>query len=86
MSTRFRPCSFSRTVPSSSAPSHARGYVYRRSLQWAAYLTIVARSALREAYAARANPWTVALGIYLTHITYGFGTIVGWLTVRPCTH
>ncbi len=44
-----------------------------------AYATIVAATALREARTARANPWIVAIGIYLTHVIYGLGTIVGWL-------
>jgi GT2 family glycosyltransferase len=44
-----------------------------------AYVTLVARSARRAAREERANPWLVAVGIYLTHVTYGSGTIVGWL-------
>jgi GT2 family glycosyltransferase len=43
------------------------------------YGAIVAWSALRAAKAERANPWLVASGIYLTHMTYGLGTIVGWV-------
>jgi glycosyltransferase involved in cell wall biosynthesis len=42
------------------------------------YLAVVAWSALREARAVAANPWLVALGIYLTHLTYGCASIVGW--------
>jgi GT2 family glycosyltransferase len=43
------------------------------------YAALVASSALRTAQSERANPWLVAIGIYLTHLTYGAGTIVGWL-------
>jgi hypothetical protein len=43
------------------------------------YTALVARSAIRAARAERANPWLVAAGIYLTHFTYGAGTIAGWL-------
>ncbi len=43
------------------------------------YVALTAWSALREARAQRANPWLVAAGIYLTHLTYGSGTIAGWL-------
>ena len=43
------------------------------------YVALVAWSAVREGRAARVNPWLVAAGIYLTHLTYGSGTIVGWL-------
>lgn len=43
------------------------------------YATLVAGSALREARAARANPWLVGAGIYLTHLVYGYASIVGWL-------
>jgi glycosyltransferase involved in cell wall biosynthesis len=45
----------------------------------ASYIGLVAWSARREARAAEANPWIVAAGIYLTHLTYGSGTITGWL-------
>jgi GT2 family glycosyltransferase len=44
-----------------------------------AYAAFVAHSALREARTERVNPWLVAAGIYATHLTYGTGTIVGWL-------
>jgi GT2 family glycosyltransferase len=44
-----------------------------------AYGAAVAWSALRAARTERANPWLVVAGIYLTHVTYGLGTIVGWL-------
>jgi hypothetical protein len=44
-----------------------------------AYVALVAWSALREARAARTNPWLVGTGIYLTHLTYGAGTIAGCL-------
>ena len=43
------------------------------------YAALVVRSARRAARPERANPWLVAAGIYLTHLTYGCGTIVGWL-------
>jgi GT2 family glycosyltransferase len=45
----------------------------------AGYVALIAWSALRAARAERANPWLVLTGIYLTHLTYGAGTIVGWL-------
>jgi cellulose synthase/poly-beta-1,6-N-acetylglucosamine synthase-like glycosyltransferase len=45
-----------------------------------AYALLVARSALHEAHLARANPWLVGAGIYLTHITYGSASIVGFLS------
>jgi GT2 family glycosyltransferase len=44
-----------------------------------AYAGLVAWEAVRSALAERADPWRVAAGIYLTHLTYGAGTIVGWL-------
>lgn len=43
------------------------------------YAALVIRAARRAAREERANPWLVAAGIYLTHLTYGCGTIVGWL-------
>jgi GT2 family glycosyltransferase len=43
------------------------------------YVALAGWSALRAARAERANPWAVLTGIYLTHVTYGAGTIVGWL-------
>jgi GT2 family glycosyltransferase len=46
---------------------------------FAFYAGLVAWSALREGRAARANPLLVALGIYLTHLTYGAGFIAGAL-------
>ena len=45
----------------------------------AAYIALVTASALRESRAERANPWLVGLGTYLTHLTYGSGTIAGLL-------
>jgi glycosyltransferase involved in cell wall biosynthesis len=48
----------------------------------AGYAALVAVSALREARAARASAVLVTLGIYLTHVTYGAGTIAGWLRER----
>ncbi len=45
----------------------------------ATYIGLVARSAIHEARVARVSPWRVACGIYFTHLTYGSGTIVGWL-------
>jgi GT2 family glycosyltransferase len=45
----------------------------------AIYATLAVRSAVHEARKAQACPWTVSAGIYLTHLTYGGGTIVGWL-------
>jgi GT2 family glycosyltransferase len=47
------------------------------------YAALVARSAVRAARAERANPWLVAAGIYLTHLTYGAGTIAGWFSDGP---
>lgn len=44
-----------------------------------AYAALVAWSARREGRAARANPWLVGLGIYLTHLTYGAAFIAGLL-------
>jgi glycosyltransferase involved in cell wall biosynthesis len=44
-----------------------------------AYVALLARSAVREARLANANPWLVGAGIYLTHVTYGSGSIAGWL-------
>jgi hypothetical protein len=43
------------------------------------YAALVVWEAVRAARAERADPWLVAAGIYLTHLTYGAGTIVGWL-------
>jgi glycosyltransferase involved in cell wall biosynthesis len=51
-------------------------------LATAAYAALVARSARREARLAQADPWLVAAGIYLTHVTYGCGSIVGALSPR----
>jgi glycosyltransferase involved in cell wall biosynthesis len=50
------------------------------ALAAAAYALLVARSARHEARVARANPWLVGAGIYLTHITYGTASIIGWTT------
>lgn len=49
----------------------------------AVYVALVAWSALREARAARANPWLVGAGIYLTHLVYGYASVVGWLRGVP---
>jgi glycosyltransferase involved in cell wall biosynthesis len=43
------------------------------------YAALVAWEAARAARTARADSLLVAVGIYLTHLTYGAGTIVGWL-------
>jgi GT2 family glycosyltransferase len=43
------------------------------------YAALVAWEAVRAARAERASSWLVAAGIYLTHLTYGAGTLVGWL-------
>jgi glycosyltransferase involved in cell wall biosynthesis len=48
-----------------------------------AYATLVVGSALREARAARTNPWLVGAGIYLTHLVYGYASILGWLRGVP---
>ena len=53
-----------------------RGAAY---LAAGAYAALIGWSALRAARAERANPWLVLTGIYLTHLVYGAGTIVGWL-------
>ncbi len=45
----------------------------------AAYAALVALEAMREGRAARANGWAVAAGIYLTHVTYGAGSIAGFV-------
>ena len=45
----------------------------------AAYGLLVARSAIREARIARVRPSLVGAGIYLTHVTYGTASIIGWL-------
>jgi glycosyltransferase involved in cell wall biosynthesis len=42
------------------------------------YAMLAGLDAVREARAARANPATVAAGIYLTHLTYGAGSIAGF--------
>jgi GT2 family glycosyltransferase len=47
------------------------------------YVAAVAVSAVREARAVRANPWLVALGIYLSHIAYGWALIASWLRPDP---
>jgi GT2 family glycosyltransferase len=49
----------------------------------AGYAALVGRSAVRAAREERANPWLVAAGIYLTHLTYGAGTIAGWFNDGP---
>jgi glycosyltransferase involved in cell wall biosynthesis len=41
------------------------------------YMLLVLRSALWSRRFHRANPATVALGIYLTHVTYGLGFLLG---------
>lgn len=43
------------------------------------YASMVAWSAIRAARTERTNPWLVAAGIYLTHLTYGSGTLAGWV-------
>lgn len=48
------------------------------ALAAAAYTLAIGVSAIREARVARANAADVALGIVLTHWTYGAGTIAGW--------
>jgi glycosyltransferase involved in cell wall biosynthesis len=48
-----------------------------------AYAALVAWSGLREGRAARANPWLVSAGIYLSHLVYGYASIVGWLLGVP---
>lgn len=50
-----------------------------------AYALAVAVSARREARTQRVNPWAVAVGIYLTHLTYGAGSIIGWFQ-RDISH
>jgi len=45
----------------------------------AGYAALVAIEAVREGRAARANGWAVAAGIYLTHLAYGAGSIVGFV-------
>jgi GT2 family glycosyltransferase len=45
----------------------------------ASYAALVAIDAWREGRAARANPWIVAAGIYLTHAVYGVGSILGFV-------
>jgi len=47
------------------------------------YAALVAWSGLREGRAARANPWLVGAGIYLSHLVYGYASIVGWLLGVP---
>jgi GT2 family glycosyltransferase len=49
----------------------------------AGYTALVGRAAVRAARQERANPWLVAAGIYLTHLTYGAGTIAGWINDGP---
>jgi hypothetical protein len=46
------------------------------------YAAAVTFSAVAESRAAKTNPLLVASGIYLTHLTYGAGTIAGWLRRR----
>jgi len=43
----------------------------------AAYVCLVALSALATRRSHRANPIVVSIGIYLTHLTYGFGFLLG---------
>lgn len=43
------------------------------------YVALVGRAAWRAARRERAGFGLVAVGIYLTHLTYGCATIVGWL-------
>jgi hypothetical protein len=49
------------------------------SIAAAVYAALVTASAVRAARAERVSPGLVAVGIYFTHLTYGAGTIVGWL-------
>lgn len=51
-------------------------------LAMSAYAALAGCDALREARAARANAWIVAAGIYLTHLTYGAGSIAGFVRGR----
>ena len=75
------------TVPAAFVLAHAALptlLANRRSrpptlLALGAYAALVTWSAVREARAARANPWLVACGIYLTHLAYGAGFIAGAL-------
>jgi GT2 family glycosyltransferase len=46
------------------------------------YAGIVCASAIHESSIARTRPLLVAVGIYLTHLTYGAGVITGWLRKR----
>lgn len=48
-----------------------------------AYAALAGWSAWHEARNARANPWLVAAGIYLTHLTYGCASVAGWLFGVP---
>ena len=48
-----------------------------------AYAALVAWSVIREGRAAPANPWLVGAGIYLSHLVYGWASIVGWLAGVP---
>jgi glycosyltransferase involved in cell wall biosynthesis len=41
------------------------------------YVVLTALASLEALRAHRANPLLVALGIYLTHVTYGFGFLLG---------
>ena len=47
-----------------------------------AYAGLVTWSARREARIARADALLVGIGIYLTHLIYGAGSIVGWFRGR----
>jgi GT2 family glycosyltransferase len=74
-------------VPATFVLGHALLLAALRRPRWrsvagfiaGAYAALVAWEAVRTARAERADPWLVAAGIYLTHLTYGAGTIVGWL-------
>ena len=46
------------------------------------YAALVAWSAQHEARTARANPLLVALGMYLTHLTYGVASIAGFMSAK----
>jgi len=46
------------------------------------YAAVAGAEAVREGRAAGANPWLVAAGIYLTHLTYGAGSIAGFARSR----
>jgi GT2 family glycosyltransferase len=81
-------------VPAAFVLAHAvllaalgrRGLRLPALLAAGAYGALVIREARRAAREERANSWLVAAGIYLTHLTYGYGTIVGWLRGDAVRH